>query len=140
MARPGALRWALDTARWTPAPEELEFLLALIPEDEREQVRKFRFLEDQKRALASRLLQRRAAQLVLGIPHDLVVIRRTKGNKPYVANDLPKHHAPNFNFSVSHEVGGPPAAVVGSGGWRHARRRRACERLAAPACRQSRAA
>ena len=114
------------------------------------QVESFKFKEDQKRALVSRLLQRHCVTAALGIPwekvrlrHDTVhhagrtalyscpyswllamwrmsrvgsllsnplpcmqvVIKRTKGRKPFVVTrGLDKSAAPNFNFNVSHEV------------------------------------
>ena len=53
-----------------------------------------------------RLLQRRCATECLGIPHAAVTIRTTRGKKPFLADDAAHAHpqAPNFNFSVSHEV------------------------------------
>lgn len=104
MIEGGRLRFAVDVSRWDPSPAEFDFLCALLPEEDATDCRRFRFSDDQKRALTSRLLQRHAAATALGIPHSEVVIKRTKGRKPYVANDLPKANAPNFNFSVSHEV------------------------------------
>lgn len=96
-------RWAVDITRWNPESSEMDFLLSLVPHEEAELCRKFHFFEDQKRAIVSRLLQRHAGASALGLPHDQVIIHRTKGKKPYVANDVHKDHAPNFNFSVSHE-------------------------------------
>jgi len=102
MAAP-RLRWAVDLGQWTPSNEEFDFLCCLIPQEEAIECKKFKFRDDQKRALVSRLLQRHAAATVLGIPHTAVEIKRTRGRKPYVANAVDKPHAPNFNYSVSHE-------------------------------------
>lgn len=100
------LRWAVDTSSWTPGPDEFEFLLALIPTADQAECRSFRFLDDRKRALVSRLLQRAAACAALGLPFSEVDIRRTKGRKPFVFNrGADRSSAPNFNFNVSHEVG-----------------------------------
>lgn len=99
----GRLRWAVDTKQWDPSPSEFQFLCSLLPSGEAEECSKFRFFDDQKHAVISRLLQRHAAFTALGIPHAAAVIRRTKGRKPYVANDAPRPDAPNFNYSVSHE-------------------------------------
>ncbi len=103
------LRWAVQTAAWGArvGPEEWAFLLSLLQEDERQQCLRHRQLEDQRRALVARLLARRAAAVSLGLPQSAVDCRRTKGGKPYVANDLPGKAdgpAPNWNYSVSHEV------------------------------------
>lgn len=69
------------------------------------QVEAFKFKEDQKRALVSRLLQRQCVAVAFGIPWEKVLIKRTKGRKPFViSKGLDKTHAPNFNFNVSHEV------------------------------------
>ncbi|GAB4820177.1 hypothetical protein N2152v2_007223 [Parachlorella kessleri] len=103
MARDGRLRWAVDISRWSPEPNELEHLLGLLPGAEQEACRKFRFLDDQKRALVSRLLQRASAAAVLGLPFCEVVIQRTRGSKPYIAGAGDRSAAPNFNYSVSHE-------------------------------------
>ncbi len=102
-AASGRLRWAVDTKQWDPCPSEFQFLCSLLPSGESEECAKFRFFDDQKHAVISRLLQRHAAFAALEIPHAAVVIRRTKGRKPYIANDGPRPGAPNFNYSVSHE-------------------------------------
>jgi 4'-phosphopantetheinyl transferase len=82
---------------------EFDFLLSLLPPDEAAECRKFRFPDDQRRAVVSRLLQRSAAAAVLGLAPADVTIARTKGRKPYVSNPSRPLHAPNFNYSVSHE-------------------------------------
>ncbi|KAL4422721.1 hypothetical protein ABPG75_008918 [Micractinium tetrahymenae] len=102
------LRWAVQTAAWGSrlGPEEWAFLLSLLQEDERQQCLRHRQPEDQRRALVARLLARRAAAASLGLPQAAVECRRTKGGKPYIANELPgkaNGPAPNWNFSVSHE-------------------------------------
>lgn len=98
------LRWAVRAHHWAPTHAEFEYLLSLLPPEERPQVVRFRDQKDRQRALVSRLLQRRAAAAALRLPPAAVDLRRTRGGKPYVANALPKPHAPNWNFSVSHEV------------------------------------
>jgi len=98
-----ALRWAVNTTAWNPEEEEWEFLLKLIPVDDQTSVRKFKFKEDQKRALVSRLLQRRCCQTALGIEWSDIAIKRTKGRKPFLSNPANDELAPNFNFNVSHE-------------------------------------
>ncbi len=101
---PARLRWAVALSGWEPSPAEFEFLLSLLPEEERAPVLRFRQEADKRRALVSRLLQRAAAAAALGLPHAEVIVRRTRGSKPYAANELDKPHAPNWNYSVSHEV------------------------------------
>lgn len=99
------LRLAVDVGRWDPSPREFDFLCSLLPDSEAEECRKFKFFDDQKRALVSRLLQRHVATVALGIPFQAVVIKRTKGRKPYIANEgVDRSPCPNFNYSVSHEV------------------------------------
>ena len=68
------------------------------------QVESFRFKDDQKRALLSRLLQRRCISVALGVPWDRVCIKRTKAKKPFAVSVAARPHAPNFNFNVSHEA------------------------------------
>jgi phosphopantetheinyl transferase len=40
--------------------------------------------EDQKRALLSRLLQRKLVQFVLGLNYDCIVVEQTPEGKPYL--------------------------------------------------------
>jgi 4'-phosphopantetheinyl transferase len=49
------LRWAVDISAWSPNDPEWQFLLGLLPGDERAAVQRFKFRDDQKRALLSRL-------------------------------------------------------------------------------------
>ncbi|KAH7622782.1 hypothetical protein Ndes2526B_g02057 [Nannochloris sp. 'desiccata'] len=103
MTSKGRLRLAVNVTKWEPNPQEFQFLCTLLPAADSEACNKFRFFDDKKRALVSRLLQRHAAFMALDIPHEAVIIERTKGRKPYVANNIEKLHAPNYNYSVSHE-------------------------------------
>jgi hypothetical protein len=56
-----ALRWAVNSARWSPegdgAGPEFAFLLELLDQDSSARVMKFARLEDRKRSLLSQLLQ-----------------------------------------------------------------------------------
>ena len=49
---------------------------------------RFRFFEDKQRALVSRLLQRKCAETCLGLRWDEILIKRTKGKKPFVASGV----------------------------------------------------
>jgi hypothetical protein len=55
-----------------------------------------------------------ARMQLTGRLHDRqVMIKRTKGRKPFVVTrGLDKSAAPNFNFNVSHEVGPRPASCA----------------------------
>mmetsp|Transcript_74038 Transcript_74038/g.228829 ORF Transcript_74038/g.228829 Transcript_74038/m.228829 type:complete len:363 (+) Transcript_74038:70-1158(+) len=123
----GRLRWAVSATEWSPAGEksgpEFQFLLSLICEpEEREAVTRFVHFVDQKRALLSRLLVRRACHAVLGLGsfRDLR-IGRTKGKKPFLLRPRPPQDRPdlaNFNFNVSHEgdwvvLASEPLCIVG---------------------------
>lgn len=119
MAAAAALRWAVNVAEWEPSAPAWDFLLALLPADERERVLRFVFRDDQKRALVSRLLQRRCVEVALGVPANEAQIARTKGNKPYLAARPRGSGAPNFNFNVSHEgawvvLASEPLLLVGT--------------------------
>lgn len=109
MAQRCSLRWAVDIARWKPSPSELAFLLSLLPEHEQVEATRFKFEADRKRHLVSRLLGRAAASAALSLRHSEVLIKRTRGGKPYVANELAPGQKPvgaaNYNYSISHEVG-----------------------------------
>jgi 4'-phosphopantetheinyl transferase len=101
-----AVRWAIDVYAWDPGEFEWAYLLSILPPDERERISRFVFRDDQKRALASRLMQRRCAHEALGLQVDAaaVPIGRTKGGKPFVKASVARpESAPNFNFNVSHE-------------------------------------
>lgn len=64
---------------------------------------KFRQFADRKRALVSRLMQRRMCQLVLDEENfDNIEISRTKGKKPFLHRPRPEKY-PNFNYNISHE-------------------------------------
>ncbi|CAE8630556.1 unnamed protein product [Polarella glacialis] len=107
----GRVRWAVNSSTWQPAHgaggAEFRFLLALVPEtEERAAVERFVFFEDQKRALLSRLLCRRACAAVLGLrSFQALEICRTKGRKPFLKSPRPLllPDLANFNFNVSHE-------------------------------------
>jgi hypothetical protein len=123
-ANPARLRWAVNTARWAPEGDhlgaEFQFLLTLIPPHERADCLKMVHMPDKKRALVSRLLQRQACANVMQMPHDSVLISRTKARKPFLANPRALPHAPNFNFNVSHEgdfvvLASEPHAICGRG-------------------------
>lgn len=83
----------------------MQQLLALLSPLEQQQVTHYVHLDDQKRSLISRLMQRACASQVLGVPWHTIDIARTAGNRPYIANAVHRPNAPNFNYNVSHEVG-----------------------------------
>lgn len=118
------MRIAFNSSRWAPEGEddgaEFQYLLSCVQEDEAEQVRRFRFFEDKQRALVSRLLQRKCAETCLGLGWDEILIKRTKGKKPFVASGVSERPegAPNFNYNVSHEgdyvvLASEPVCLVG---------------------------
>ena len=126
------LRWAVNIDKWHPEGdhegEEFQFLLSLLPSNERADCLKMMFMPDKKRALVSRLLQRAACSRVTSVPHAEVRINRTKGRKPFMVRDFDNNdtttttvhlpHAPNFNFNVSHEgdfvvLASEPSAICG---------------------------
>jgi len=105
---PADLRWACDLSEWQPRAAEWEMLLGLLPASDREAVHAMGAALDRKRALVSRLMQRRAASFVLAVPDSDVVIRRTRAGKPFEAGESAAaraaHGAPNFNFNVAHDA------------------------------------
>lgn len=99
-------RLRLAVRMWPSAEAaETEYLLSLLSEDARALVQRHTREDDRRRALAARLLERTAASAALRLPLTSVRLSRTRGGKPYVTNPVSKTHAPNWNFSVSHEVG-----------------------------------
>ena len=119
-ARALRLRWIVNSTAWKPSEVEFEFILqSLLPPHESDAVRRFRRMEDRKRAVLSRLMQRNAIARACeangggGAEEEAAAtttralrgldVRRTKGSKPFFAVRLGLAHAPNFNFNVSHE-------------------------------------
>lgn len=99
------LRWVVNVNLWKPSVSEFDHVLRYLPKQEQEDCLAFKFNIDQRRALVSRLLQRKAASHVLKVPFHEVDIRRTKGNKPFVLHTIDQVKGiPNFNFNVAHEV------------------------------------
>lgn len=109
------LRWAVRMSGWAPSDPEFEHLLGLLPEEQRAAITRLRQPADRERALASRLLVRAAAAAALGLSPEGVQVARTRGGKPYVTGLAKPWTAPNWNFSISHEVraGAGAAAVDG---------------------------
>ena len=114
-AEGGALRWACRVDAVEPGTGAFEELRRTI-DDERERARVLAFakLDDQKRALISRVLVRRCARIGLGSAYEGVT--RTARGKPYAVGTSTTHA--NFNFSVSHDgdfvlVASEPLALVG---------------------------
>merc|ERR1711972_796330 len=66
---------------------------------------KFKFFDDKKRAICSRLLIRQASASALGhTSFEELTIKRTKGRKPFLDSPLPpEKEAPNWNANCSHE-------------------------------------
>lgn len=111
------LRVAVDAGAWEPEPTELDFLLSLFSIEERAACMAFRRDDDKKRAIISRLLQRHAAAVCLGLDFHQVATTRTKGGKPFVTNPRPDAAPLNWNYSVSHEVGGGNVCGCGAAEW-----------------------
>lgn len=63
------LRWAVDISVWAPEDPEWQFLLGLLPPEDQQAVQRFKFRDDQKRALASR------SALLLNASHDKACCR-----------------------------------------------------------------
>mmetsp|Transcript_5511 Transcript_5511/g.19550 ORF Transcript_5511/g.19550 Transcript_5511/m.19550 type:complete len:348 (-) Transcript_5511:60-1103(-) len=99
----GGVRWCVDARLWAPGRGEWDLVVALLPPSERDAVARFKFFADRKRAVVSRLLQRRCAHEALGVAWVDVDIRRTAGRKPFEARAARPQIRPNFNFNVAHE-------------------------------------
>ena len=99
-----SLRWCVKVGAWQPGDEEWQHLLRQLPSCAQSEVQRFKFAVDQRRAIVSRLLQRKCCAEITLVPFSEVEIQRTKGGKPYCANTCDRVRGPNFNFNVSHEV------------------------------------
>ncbi|CAA2973702.1 L-aminoadipate-semialdehyde dehydrogenase-phosphopantetheinyl transferase-like isoform X1 [Olea europaea subsp. europaea] len=114
----GVQRWIVDISNWNPSPHCFSFAMSFLPNHEYSSITRFVELEDQKRALVSRLLQYALVHQVLGIPFDEIIIRRTPEGKPYLVCDNMKLAFPNFNFNASHHgdyvaIASEPICLVG---------------------------
>ncbi len=98
-------RWALRLLDDSPLLTDSgdRNLLSLLPDAEQLVVLRFLKPVDQRRALASRLLQRACVCRSLAVPWRSVSLARTRGGKPFTTCVKPAG-APNFNYNVSHEV------------------------------------
>ncbi|CAN4126412.1 unnamed protein product [Withania somnifera] len=114
----GVQRWIVDISEWNPSSHYLSFAMSFLPQHEHHSITRFYKMEDQKRALVSRLLQYALIHQVLGIPYNEIVIRRTAEGKPYLECDRPSLELPNFNFNASHHgdfvaIASEPICLVG---------------------------
>eukprot|EP00928_Gymnodinium_smaydae_P056004 TRINITY_DN39451_c0_g1_i1.p1 TRINITY_DN39451_c0_g1~~TRINITY_DN39451_c0_g1_i1.p1 ORF type:complete len:375 (+),score=31.84 TRINITY_DN39451_c0_g1_i1:53-1126(+) len=95
-------------ARWyvavdsMPAPGSSEFarLLGLLPVEDQEKLKKLKEVEARRR-LASALLVRHCCARAFDIPFGDVIIKRTKGRKPFCGNDTSSY--PCWTLNVSHD-------------------------------------
>ncbi|XP_057434076.1 uncharacterized protein LOC130726787 [Lotus japonicus] len=114
----GVKRWVVDISKWDPEPHDLSSALSLLPPHEHSSVTRFFKMEDQKRALVSRMLQYALVHDVLKIPFPQIIINRTPEGKPYLDYDKSGMKFPNFNFNVSHHgdyvaIASEPVCLVG---------------------------
>lgn len=114
----GIQRWAVDISLWDPSPHDFSLAMSSLPHQEHTSITRYILLEDQKRALVSRLLQYALVHQVLGVPFDEIVIKRTVEGKPYLVGDKLNLEFPNFNFNVSHHgdyvaIASEPICIVG---------------------------
>lgn len=112
----GVKRWLVDISNWNPS--DLSQPISLLPNHCHSCITRFVKLEDQKRALVSRLLQYTLVHEVLQIPFGEIVINRTLEGKPFLEYKKSKLAFPNFNFNVSHHgdyvaIASEPICLVG---------------------------
>ncbi|KAI9337212.1 hypothetical protein BDR26DRAFT_863939 [Obelidium mucronatum] len=76
---------SFDTANWAPSPLEFSKLMSLIPEADQTRIKRFHFINDQKRALATCLLIRILIKTLLPETElATVFIDRTEHGRPYL--------------------------------------------------------
>ncbi|KAJ7514947.1 hypothetical protein O6H91_23G066300 [Diphasiastrum complanatum] len=114
----GVCRWAVNIAPWLTSSKHFNQLMSLLPSSEQSAVLSYFKMEDRKRALVSRLLQRILVHTFLNIPYHDILIARTPEGKPYLANLLRAQEFANFNFNVSHHgsyvvIASDPEYLVG---------------------------
>ena len=95
------------------ADERLLDYLGGLSEEEQRRVLSYKFTDDQKRCLLSHLLQHHLVRELFHLSPDEYAIRRTKENKPFLAD--PENKFGNFNFNVSHH--GKYVGIVSHDRW-----------------------
>lgn len=100
------LRWAVNTREWNPCELELSALIARFPSADHDKCKRFLHLDDRKRAVASRLLQRSFGSFAFNRPQKEIEIARSERGKPFFLHEHPI--AQCLNFNVSHEVSHHP--------------------------------
>ncbi|BBN09973.1 hypothetical protein Mp_4g24110 [Marchantia polymorpha subsp. ruderalis] len=114
----GVQRWAVNVGMWSPSEAQFSGFVGLLPIAERPLVLRYVKFEDKKKALVSRLLQRKLVHSLLDVEYGDIVIERTREGKPYLANQIDCCEMPNFNFNVSHQgnfvvLASEPLCIVG---------------------------
>ncbi|KAL2633491.1 hypothetical protein R1flu_004970 [Riccia fluitans] len=114
----GVVRWAVNSGAWNPSESQFSAFLDLLPASDRPQVLRYFKFEDRKKALVSRLLQRKLIRSRFNIDYHDVNIERTIEGKPYLANSIDGSEFPSFNFNVSHHgkfvvLASEPLCIVG---------------------------
>ncbi|XP_058205684.1 uncharacterized protein LOC131319460 isoform X1 [Rhododendron vialii] len=114
----GVQRWVVDISQWNPSSQEFSHAMSFLPQHEHPSITGYVKLEDQKRAIVSRLLQYSLVHEVLGIPFNEIIIKRTLEGKPYLEHNKVDHEFPNFNFNASHHgdyvaIASEPLCIVG---------------------------
>lgn len=98
----GSVRWAFNTRRWRPGAREWAAALALVQAEEKERIGRFMFRRDAKSALAGRLLLRKLASDVLGIPWGVAALERTEHGRPCLSA-AQAATVGQVDFNVSHQ-------------------------------------
>lgn len=114
----GVQRWLVNISEWNPSPHDFSLAMSVLPQDQHSSITRFVKMEDQKRALVSRLLQYTLVHEVFGIPFDEIIIKRTLEGKPFLECDKANVGFPNFNFNASHHgdyvaIASEPICLVG---------------------------
>ncbi|KAK4300981.1 hypothetical protein Pmani_026853 [Petrolisthes manimaculis] len=96
-----SIRWAFNTRLWAPNKGDWMTALSLIQPEEKERISKFVFRKDAKSSIAGRLMLRKFASEVLGLPWSDIKFGRTDKGRPFLVNSLPEN--PDVDFNVSHQ-------------------------------------
>jgi hypothetical protein len=99
---PVRCRWALQCSTWSLSDSDKQYFLSHLPSQEQAACTRLRWAEDQKRAIASRVLQRILGSVVFNKPISSVQISRTLSGKPIFLETIGAFG--DVNFNVSHEV------------------------------------
>ncbi|GIN69094.1 MULTISPECIES: 4'-phosphopantetheinyl transferase family protein [Bacillus] len=79
-----------------PKPDQFERMMAIVPEEKREKINRYRYPEDANRTLIGDVLARSIIRETFGLPYDRITFTAGRYGKPSAEG------LPDFHFNISH--------------------------------------